>query len=465
MSDLPVGWVETTLGDVCTVVSGSTPKSAEEAYWSGDISWITPDDLSRHTGKSINVGRRSITQAGLESCSARMVPAGTVLYTSRAPIGYVAIAGHPVCTNQGFKSLVPPAGIRSDYLYWYMHYVTAEVRARASGTTFAEISGKAIKAVPLRLAPFAEQERIVAAIEEQFSRLDAGVAILERVRKNLNRMRAAVLQAAVTGKLITPTGDRASLDALLASWISMDTKQKVRRLSVPKPTRAIPSSWEWVPFGDLTVSFDGRRVPVQAADRARRRGPYRYYGAQGVIDYVDEFMFDGEYVLVAEDGANLTSRVKSIASVVSGQFWVNNHAHVVQPRTGISSKYLALAINADPLSELVTGTAQPKLTAAALNGLLVPMPNTVDQERIVEEVDRQFSTIDALASAVVSIHAQSAALRSSILVSAFSGTLASQDPNDEPASTLLDRIAAYRVSSNGYKPTKGRSGLRTKANV
>src|SRR3954469_14079714 len=100
MSALPAGWDETTLGDVCTIVSGSTPRTTNDAYWNGEIPWITPDDLSRHREKNIARGRRSLTAEGDESCSARMVPAGTVLFTSRAPIGYVAIASQAVCTNQ-----------------------------------------------------------------------------------------------------------------------------------------------------------------------------------------------------------------------------------------------------------------------------------------------------------------------------------------------------------------------------
>jgi len=181
-----------------------------------------------------------------------------------------------------------------------------------------------------------------------------------------------------------------------------------------------------------------------------------------VIDHIDDFLFDGEYLLVAEDGANLTSRAKPIASVVTGQFWVNNHAHVVQPKTGILSQYLALAINADPLSGLVTGTAQPKLTAAALNGLLVPVPGTADQQRIVDEVDRQLSFIDALHSAVASITARSTTMRAAILVAAFSGKLAPQDPGDEPASLLLERISAERAWSNGHKSIKARRQRRAK---
>ena len=252
MSDLPPGWAETALGDVCAIVSGSTPKSTEPEYWDGDIPWITPDDLSRHVGKRITIGRRSITEAGFASCSTRMVPTDTVLYTSRAPIGYVAIAAQPVCTNQGFKNIVPPSGLSSDYLYWYMEYATAEVKARASGTTFAEISGKAIKAVPLRIAPTAEQERIVAAIEEQFSRLDSGLAAMERVRKNLKRMRAALIHAAASGRL----APQDSSDEPASAWLAAHGKESHATAN----DQGLPLGWARVTIGQLkTWSLYGPR--------------------------------------------------------------------------------------------------------------------------------------------------------------------------------------------------------------
>src|SRR5581483_6629052 len=124
MTELPPGWTETTLGEVTTIVSGSTPKTGVPAYWGGDVRWITPDDLSKNRLKRISVGARSLTRAGYESCSTTLMPEGTVLYTSRAPIGYVAIAGGPVCTNQGFKSFVPSDAVASEYLYWHLTYVT-----------------------------------------------------------------------------------------------------------------------------------------------------------------------------------------------------------------------------------------------------------------------------------------------------------------------------------------------------
>lgn len=191
MTDLPPGWAATTLGEVTEIVGGSTPKTTVDEFWGGEIPWITPDDLSRHKSKTIAAGRRFLTQQGSDSTSTRLVPTGSVLFTSRAPIGYVAIASRPVCTNQGFKSVVPPDGIASDYLYWYLRHFTPMIQDMGSGTTFKEVSKKRMAEVSILLPPLAEQERIVAAIEDHFSHLDAAGSSLHRAQRNLDRLRRA----------------------------------------------------------------------------------------------------------------------------------------------------------------------------------------------------------------------------------------------------------------------------------
>lgn len=140
MKDLPPGWQTVPIGDVCTVVGGSTQKTSVNEYWGGGIPWITPNDLSGHNGKYVSRGARSITQSGYDSCSTTLLPAGTVLFSSRAPIGYVAITASPVCTNQGFKSFVPSDAVRRDYLYWYLRFAVPDIRSMRSGRTFSEIS-------------------------------------------------------------------------------------------------------------------------------------------------------------------------------------------------------------------------------------------------------------------------------------------------------------------------------------
>jgi hypothetical protein len=118
--EIPESWAFTKMGEISTVIGGGTPKTKEpDNYEGGDISWLTPADLSGYTKKKIGHGSRFITEKGLSTSSARIMPAGTVLYTSRAPIGYVAIASNPICTNQGFKSFVLNDGILPDYVYWY----------------------------------------------------------------------------------------------------------------------------------------------------------------------------------------------------------------------------------------------------------------------------------------------------------------------------------------------------------
>ena len=137
-------------------------------------------------------------------------------------------------------------------------------------------------------------------------------------------------------------------------------------------------------FEEVTINFDKKRVPLSGAQREKRQGKFRYYGAQGVIDHIDDFIFDGTYLLIAEDGENLKSKKQSIAQVVDGQFWVNNHAHIVQGKELCNTRYLCYLLNSMDLSGYITGSAQPKLSQANLNAVTLFLPAVAIQEQIVE---------------------------------------------------------------------------------
>lgn len=202
---LPPGWRRVRLGDVCEVVSGSTPKTGVAEYWDGDIPWLTPDDLSRHRGKTVASGRRFLTAAGYASCSTRLVPAGSVLYSSRAPIGYVAVATEQVCTNQGFKTAIPDKDqLLPDFLYWQLIALTPSIRARASGTTFKEISGRRFAETELVLPPPDEQRRVVSSLEGHLSRLDAGSAYADVSRRIATLRRSALRQGLASVTIQAP---------------------------------------------------------------------------------------------------------------------------------------------------------------------------------------------------------------------------------------------------------------------
>ena len=136
-------------------------------------------------------------------------------------------------------------------------------------------------------------------------------------------------------------------------------------------------------FDDVVILHDKDRIPLSAMERQKRQGPYRYYGAQGVIDHVDNFLFDGEYVLIAEDGENLKSQKQDVAQLVNGKFWVNNHAHIATTTSLCRLRYFYYSINSKDLSEYITGSAQPKLSQASMRKMSFVLPNINTQDKIL----------------------------------------------------------------------------------
>lgn len=135
-------------------------------------------------------------------------------------------------------------------------------------------------------------------------------------------------------------------------------------------------------FSELTINFDKERIPLSSSERESKKGKYPYYGAQGIIDYLDEYIFDGEYLLIAEDGENLNSRSQSIAHVVSGKFWVNNHAHIVKTNSECDIHYLCYLLNNTNISGYITGSAQPKLNQYNLNNMVLEIQDYETQYKI-----------------------------------------------------------------------------------
>ena len=161
-----MSWPVATVGEVCEVVSGATPRTGKPELWDGNVPWVTPKDLSELGQKHLSDTPRKITKAGLKSCSARMLPAQSVLFSSRAPIGLVAINTIPVCTNQGFKSLVPRFDLVSpDFLFWWLKAQEKHVQSKGRGATFKEVSKKIVEDLQIPLPPLPEQKRIAGILD------------------------------------------------------------------------------------------------------------------------------------------------------------------------------------------------------------------------------------------------------------------------------------------------------------
>ena len=184
-------WKECTLSNLGTIVGGATPSTKDSSnYENGSIAWITPKDLSTHTERFISHGERNITEKGLKSCSAQLMPQNSILFTSRAPIGYIAIAKNEVCTNQGFKSIVPNKDTDFMFLYYLLKYNKDNIENLGSGTTFKEVSGSTMKSVPVKVPPLPTQQKIAAIL----SSLDDKIELNNKINTNLEQQAGALFK-------------------------------------------------------------------------------------------------------------------------------------------------------------------------------------------------------------------------------------------------------------------------------
>lgn len=202
----------------------------------------------------------------------------------------------------------------------------------------------------------------------------------------------------------------------------------------------IPKSWCWCKFSECSINRDGERKPVAEKDRIKLEKKYDYIGATGPVDKIDNYLFDETLLLIGEDGANLLSRSKHNAFIVSGKYWVNNHAHVIDATDKSLLNYYCYYINSIRLDDYVTGSAQPKLTQNALNNLLVALPPLSEQQRIVTAIEKAFEQIDIIEKNKLNLKTYIKQTKAKVLDLAIHGKLVEQNPIDGNAFELLEKI-------------------------
>lgn len=187
---IPEEWEVKSIGEVADVVGGGTPSTRNPEYWDGDIFWITPKDLSTFNLRYIKKGERNITKKGLENSSAKLLPKGAVLLTTRAPVGYLAIADNELTTNQGFRNLIPKNTISSEFLFYLLKKNVEILKSNAGGTTFGELSGSRLKELTFPIPPLPEQR----AIAKILSDLDAKIELNREMNKTLEEIGRAIFK-------------------------------------------------------------------------------------------------------------------------------------------------------------------------------------------------------------------------------------------------------------------------------
>lgn len=358
------------LSEIGQIVAGGTPKTKIEEYWNGDVPWITPKDLSSHAGMYISRGERNISQVGLDNSSAKLLPKGTVLFTSRAPIGYVAIARNEVTTNQGFKSIIVDDENDNIFIYYLLKNNIDIIENHANGSTFKEISGSVMKSLEFGIPSLREQK----AIAHILSTLDDKIEVNNQINKTLENMAQAIFkQWFVDFEFPNEEGEpyKTGGGEMIKSEIGM-----------------IPKGWEVVQFRDIFRFVKGKKPKTIAECEFKDSEKYLtidVLNRNSVLFCSKEKVIEAnsEDVLMVMDGA-------SSGAVYFGQKGVvaSTLAKLELISQKVSNQFLFYAIKyfENDIKTHTTGSAIPHTDKEYTYRLMIALPNDISLQTKIDDL-------------------------------------------------------------------------------
>jgi type I restriction enzyme S subunit len=417
---LPKGWTDCRLDDANTIIAGQSPESK---FYNEN-----GDGLPFFQGKT-DFGQ--LYPANRVYCTEpkKLAEGGDILLSVRAPVGPTNLARETVAIGRGINAIRPLGGVSTKYVLYFFKHIEPVFSGSGTGTTFSAVTVDAVKSLSFSLAPLAEQHRIVEKIVALFSKLDKGMEMLKTVHQQLRMYRQAVLKWAFEGK-----------------------------------------EWEFKPFSDVAPSRLGKMLDKQkntgTLQQYLRNVNVRWLGfdctdifEMRIEDFeVEKYLVRKGDLLICEGGEPGRCAIWKSEQPIAFQ----KALHRVRPTTEITAEFLMYFIyylaNTGGLKQYFTGSGINHLTGESLNKIPVPIPTTNTQRLLVSEIESRLSVCDKLEQIVDETLVKTQALRQSILKKAFTGQLVPQDPNDEPAEKLLERIKAARAAAT--TKTKATRGTR-----
>lgn len=348
-------WKQCTIADLGTVVTGKTPSTKIAEFWDGVVHFVTPKDIQGL--KHITDTERRITEAGLQKVKGSALPPRAVCVSCIGNIGYTGMTTKYCVSNQQINSIVVNDDNDPDFVYYLMRSLWDFFKNyEGQSTTLSILNKTQFSKIAVSVPAKATQIRIAAVL----SSLDEKIAANTRINDNLQQQASALYEKyfpyAVTDEL--------------------------------------PAGWRVGTVGEIVEIHDSKRIPLSGAQREKmEKRIYPYYGAASLMDYVDEYIFDGKYLLLGEDGTVVDDAGYPILQYVWGQFWVNNHAHILTGKLGFNVESLLLLFKRTPVKSIVTGAVQPKISQANLRSVQVVVPPVEELDTFNELIRPMFDRI------------------------------------------------------------------------
>ena len=489
--ELPSGWAATTLGEACLVIQGQSPP--------GKTYNTDGQGLPFLQGKA-EFG--PIYPDAVKWCSApsKIAESGDVLISVRAPVGPTNLCGVQSCIGRGLAAIRPYGGVPDRFILYALRATEEELRSKATGTTFEAIRGDDLRAHPIGIPPLPEQRRIVAEIEKQFTRLDASGEGLKRAQANLKRYRASVLKAACEGTLVPTEAELARsegrdyepadrlLERILTERRAQWESQEKRRGKYKEPAKLdtsdlpeLPEGWGWASFEQTMLGSPqngiykpkkdyGYGIPILRIDdfqdfSLKHREELRRLKI--TVQETVSFTLEADHLVINRvNSPSHLGKCLLIPNSLLPAVFESNMMRIVINGLGDPS-FIAYYLRSRDGRTRLTSNAKWAVNQASINQkdvctTPIPLPPFTEQHRIVAEVERHLSVIQKAEAAVDAGLKRAERLRQSILKQAFSGQIVPQDPDDEPASALLERIRAERAAATAAakaqrKPRRRRS--------
>lgn len=416
---LPQGWVECQLGDVFEIITGKTPPKKNPEYFNGDIPFVKPGDLD----KEIYITQTeddSLTVEGLKY--APNLPKNTVLVSCIGNLGKKAILGVVGSCNQQINAIIPNGYIENKYTYFYIDKIVPWLEANASATTVKILNKGKFEQAPFLLPPQNEQRRIVEKIESEFAKIDEGLEHLENAKEQIKQYRQSVLKSAFEGKLYK-TSEWEIFNILeLCSIINGTTIDK----SLEKQFGEIP----YIKVSDMNLPENS--VKITTSSRFVNKNEIK---ANTIIP-------KNSIIFPKRGGAIATNKKRKVIFPIIID--LNIMALIPNNTNILSHEYLYYWLQKLDLSTISNGGAVPQINRYSFENLFLKLPTLEEQKRIVEEIEKRFAVADEVEKVVEENIEKAKQLKQSILKKAFEGRLVPQDPTDEPASILLEKIKQER---------------------